>query len=138
MSKKIMVSCFVLLTAFLCFLSSSRSSFAEEREICGDVVRTPELNYVRCGDRKDCKCIGDGKWCFEESKITVRTSNGWHFIGRPRVNCARDNQGSCGWNDLGKSDRFFIKDRSPDEIRAIVLTSSRAIHVNLCGMASDR
>jgi hypothetical protein len=66
----------------------------------------------------------------------VTTPNSkWVFSGPAHIQCIRDNQGSCGWNALGASDRFSINLNNPTEIRATALTNSRSIDVRICANA---
>jgi hypothetical protein len=112
-----------------------KGAFTEERMICGNVANTPELHNVRCGG-EGCHCIGDGKWCFRRTDLTVAVpSDKWVFSGAARVDCARNNEGSCEWNALGAPDRFAITLNNPTEIRGHVLTNSRSIGVRLCAPA---
>ncbi len=114
-----------------------KGQFTEEKEICGAVEKTPELHNATCrSSGPGCECIADGKWCFKRTHLSVSTPNSkWVFSGSPRVDCAQDNDGSCGWNALGAPDRFFVTQNNPTEIKADVLTSSRSIGVRVCAQA---
>jgi hypothetical protein len=108
-------------------------AYSEEREICGNTIKTPELHDVRCpGSGCDCR----QGWCFRPTELTVSVpSDKWVFIGPPRIDCAQNNQGSCQWNRLGASDLTTITMNNPNEIRARILTNSRSIGVRVCAMA---
>ena len=114
--------------------TDERGVYVEEAVIWGSVRDTPELHNVRCGDRGDCECIADRKWCFLPTQLTVATPNArWVFIPEApvQIECVRDNQGSCAWNALGASDRFFVTLRNPTEIHARALTNSRSIGIRI-------
>lgn len=115
----------------------AQGGYTEEREICGATMNTPELHNVTDDmTGRGCHRLGDGRWCFQATDLAVTTPNSrWVFAGSPRVECARDNQGSCGWNALGAPDRFSVTLKNPTEIRARVLTNSRSIGVRICALA---
>lgn len=76
---------------------------------------------------------------FRKYEFTVSCDPGWHFVGKPFMNCLRDNQGSCAWNAFDKAtDRFYVTETKPDFIRATVWAGSRDIEINLaCEAVKD-
>src|SRR5207253_2281641 len=90
----------------------------------------------RCAGDKDCKCLSN--WCFKETSLDVTLPDPlWVFTqGGVRVDCTRDNGGSCGWNSPFETpDKFIITLNNPNHLRASVWTSSRSINIRLCAMA---
>ena len=124
----------IVLVALALLLCHHFAWAQQESEICGPTVDTKEHNNEHCNSA--CQCPGDGKWCFTPSNLEVTTPNPkWVFTGKPRVDCARNNQGSCEWNSLGAPDRFKITLNNPTDIMATVLTDSRSIGIRLCAVA---
>jgi hypothetical protein len=114
----------------------SLGAYTEEAMIWGDTRDTPELHNVKYADGQGCFRVGDGKWCFKRTDLTVQTPNPrWVFVGPPVVQCVRDNQGSAAWNVLGAPDRFFIDLQNPTDIRVHILTNSRSIGVRIGALA---
>jgi hypothetical protein len=114
--------------------SDARGTYIEEGIFLGPSKDTPELHEIRCGASPDCRCIGDGKWCFKPTELEVATPNPrWVFVPEAPVliQCTRNNDGSCQWNALGAPDRFSAHTRTPTVIRAMALTSSRSIGIRI-------
>jgi hypothetical protein len=114
--------------------NDERGMYTEEAIIWGPSRNTPELHNVRCGAHANCRCIADGKWCFLPTELTVVTPNQrWVFVptAAVQIQCTRDNDGSCAWNNLGAPDRFFVTIRNPTNITATALTNSRSIGIRI-------
>jgi|GEM_PF-710366 len=104
----------------------------EERTIVGPTVTTANLHNVRFKASSECYPIGDGKYCFKKSILTVKVPGpNWVFIGEPYVEVVEDNNGSAEWNKIGASDRFTIISDSPTEKVAEVFTGSGSIKIRL-------
>lgn len=104
----------------------------EEMVITGPTIVTPDLHEVRYKPGGDCYPIGDGKWCFKKSIMSIKVpSNDWIFIGTPYIEVVEDNQGAAGWNNLGAPDRFRIINDSSSEKIAEVFTASRSFKIRL-------
>lgn len=126
--------------------TDSDGTYREEREFCGPIVNTPELHEIRFPQPdptgaftyqgRPCYRIGDGKYCFQETRLVVTTGSPlWYFVSAPRVACARNNQGSCGWNQLGKPDRTVTTAYNASRIDVSIWTNSRNIGVQICATA---
>lgn len=63
--------------------------------------------------------------------VTISVPVGWHFVGEPSMHCVKDDRGSFGWNDFGKSDHFYVVEKNPRYIKARVWIGSRSIEVNM-------
>lgn len=114
-------------------MNDSSGQYTEERVIYGSLSTTPELHDKRYdGADASCHKVGDGKWCFKSTMLSIDTPNNkWVFVGTPTVECVRNNDDSCGWNMLGSPDRTFIRVNNPHHIEVEVLTNSRSIDVRL-------
>jgi len=116
--------------------SDWKGEYAEEKVICSETAFTPELHNVVFYSGGKCRKVGDGKWCFEPTSLSVRTPNSrWVFSSGAWLRCAQDNRGSCGWNSIGRHDRFSISLDNPTLIRATAWTNSRSIGLQLCARA---
>ncbi len=110
----------------------SGGNYTQEAMIWGEHRDTPELHNMQFAEGQGCHRVGDGKWCFKRTDLTVSTPNPrWVFVDSPVLECVRDNQGSAAWNQLGAPDRFFVDLQNPTEIRVHILTNSRSIGVRV-------
>jgi len=134
----------IMIISLLCLSFTYLRAQKKNQLIAGQIQSTPPLSEVKCADGgTDCTCLGDGKYCYKSTFLTVDAPIGWEFIEDPYVEVVEDNKGSAAWNILD-----WKKDNPKDRVTIItnthlqkvvkVLSSSNSIKIRLVCMAKEK
>ncbi|WP_163998692.1 hypothetical protein [Pyxidicoccus caerfyrddinensis] len=115
---------------------------------CGPIVDSLNLHNERCikqvstggkftfpvnrAKEPGYDCV-DNRWLRYRVCAELRTTNASETITNPQYTCARDNDGSCGWNAVGDPGRLTWEVSQPQHVRACQQLGSRSVSVALCG-----
>jgi hypothetical protein len=122
------------------FLLSFKAVTKIESKICyGQGVTTESLHNAVIGAHDGNVYRQFANAWFRKYTLAVSAPSGWHFTGKPFVNCLRENEGAFAWNNFaGSPDRFIITQSGPNYIEATVWAGSRSIDINLaCEATKD-
>ena len=138
MKNQKIFSLFALCVAFgtiiFCSFKTSGPKTKPETQICyGPAITTDNMDEARIAGPYNPKVYGEyaNSW-FKNYTLTVTAPSGWHFTGKPFVNCVRDDRGAFGWNNFPAAhDRFYVTQSNPNLITATCWAGSRSIVINL-------
>jgi len=120
-------------------VSKPDSKLLQTQIVYGSAVQTHGLhNSTNCAcGRYEHRHFANS--LFAKHTLRVSVPSGWHFTGKPFVNCVINDQGAFEWNNFaGSPDRFIITQSTPDYIEAVVWAGSRQITINLaCEATKD-
>ena len=111
----------------------------ETKIIYGASITTESLHNAVIGEYDPNVYRQFANAWFKKYTLTVSAPSGWHFTGKPFVNCVKDNQGACGWNNFaGSPDRFYTTQNGPSSVETTCWAGSRSIEINLaCEATKD-
>ena len=114
------------------------TTLGEEFLISGEVFTTPDLNNSLCTLNEGCICLGDGKYCMKETKLTVSVpnTNKWVFISEPCLQVVDAGDGAAAWNGLDRGinipkDRYRIDLNNPDVKKMTIISGSKSMKFRL-------
>jgi hypothetical protein len=112
---------------------------ALQQTFTGPAITTDNMHNVQIQGPYDPKVYREfaHSW-FKNYTLTVSAPTGWHFVGKPYVNCVKDDQGAFGWNQFDIAhDRFFVTQQNSNYIVATCWAGSRSMIINLACVAEQ-
>jgi hypothetical protein len=110
-----------------------------QQTVTGPAVTTENMYNIKIQGAPDPNVYAEHahSW-FRKYTLSVTAPAGWHFIGTPYVNCVKDDRGAFDFNNFHAAfDRFFVTQRTPNEIVATCWVGSRSIIINLACVAEQ-
>lgn len=112
------------------------SSSTKTEIICSVPVTTKDehnvlCEKVECNPNKVCSGGGGGNWCILRYDIRLSPVHGGR-LSEAHFDCARDNEGSCSWNQIGNAARESFSEQPDHSIIGTRGIGSRSIMVRIC------